>query len=171
MNLERFNPASWSAQFTLDLVKHQKDAERFFSEGEALYAKLKKERTALGSLQDAKIADELAAKNLQEAADVLSKANAAAAKKIRDAEVEINARQSALDEREEQLKELESELEQRKIFIQNRVQDFEILCANKTKEFEDQKRNLDKELGVVERRKLKCRRILQLSEQISKITL
>lgn len=171
MNLDRFNPSGWTAQFTLDLVKHQEEAERFFREGEALYAKLKKERSALGSLEDAKIADELAAKNLQEAGAVLASAEKAATDKIADADQEIESRKSALNERERSLALIEADLEARRKQLNAEIGAFEKVSLEKNRVLEKESRELRKQQEVLERRQKKCQRVLALAADIAKIKL
>lgn len=171
MNLDRFNSEGWTAQFTLELIKNQEEAERFFREGEALYAKLKKERSALGSLEDAKIADELSAKKLQEAAEILEQANKAAASTIEEADAEIRAKESGLDERKRSLDFLETALEQQRKNLNKDIRKFETSSRERMAQLEKDFKDLDKQTELLERRQNKCRRVLDLAEQITKIKL
>lgn len=88
--LEPYSPQGWTAQYTVELIKNQEKADELFQKGEKLYKKLKKEREALGSLQDARVADDLAMQKIAEAEATYEKAKAAAAKLVEEATIEAD---------------------------------------------------------------------------------
>ena len=171
MNLDQFNPSNFTAAFTLDLVKNADKAEAFLKTANEVYEKLKKERAALGTLQDAKVADELATKRVKEAEQILEDARQTAGKKIQEAMAAEEAAQSRLDSREAELSALEDQLSAKERQLIKDREIFEASIFEKQRELKNLERDINKTEQELARRLNKCERILNLAKQIAHIKL